>query len=215
METNKYFEGIEELVDYYQFPSDAPSTTFAKGYNLAFFVSDFLNRLTNATHPKFSQLEECRELIRFLTKCKGCEITMIGKIDLGGGKITKIPAQFKDWNFLGTLQAIASFEADRLERLFNKNCIQKGETLSGNKLLGEYADELLFYIEGFNFGEISQTKKYSFIYDALRLADVLAGNTQAVIITEEGFDSDIGHEKSKKVYEWLKAYKKHKNKQND
>ena len=47
------------------------------------------------------------------------------------------------------------------------------------------------------------------------MAGALAGNTNAEIINEEGFDSDVGHEKRKQVDSWLNAYKKHKNKQKD
>ncbi len=217
-QNNKYFDDVNRLVDYYQFPSDAPSTIFAKGYNLAFFVSDFLNRLTDETQPKFSQLEECWEFVNFLTLCKGSEITMTGIIctnAFGDIKNTSKIVHFNNWNFLSTLQAIACFEADRLERLFDKNCTQKEETLSANKLLGKYVDELLSYIEGFDFGKISKTKKYSFIYDALRLAGVMAGNTKAAIITDEGFTGVVGSQKNKDVSNWLNAYKKHRKQQKD
>ena len=210
-ENNKYIKEVEKLVDYYQFPSDAPSSIFAEGYNLTFFISHYLTRLTDATKPNYSQLEECKEFVHFLTLCKGGEITMSGKITtdaFGDIKNTIKTLKMNNWNFLSVLQAIASFEADRLERLFDKNCTQKEEKLSGNKLLGKYADELLFYIEGFDLGEITMTTKYNFIFDTL----LLAGITGKKNISDS---QEKEREKYQAVRNWINAYKTHENKQKD
>lgn len=208
-ENNKYIKEVEKLVDYYQFPSDAPSSIFAEGYNLTFFISHYLTGLTDATKPNYSQLEECKEFVHFLTLCKGGEITMSGTITtdaFGDIKNTIKTLKMNNWNFLSVLQAIASFEADRLERLFDKNCTQKEEKLSGNKLLGKYADELLFYIEGFDLGEITMTTKYNFIFDTL----LLAGITGKKSISDS---QEKEREKYQAVRNWITAYKKHENKQ--
>lgn len=216
-ENNKYIEEVKKLVEYYQFPSDAPSNFFI-GCDLAISVGLYLTRLTDATQPNFSQLEECREFVHFLTICKSSEITMTGKVSInafGDMKNTMKSVHFNDWHFLTTLQAIASFEADRLERLFNKIDIKKEETLSGNKLLGKHANKLLFYIESYDLGEMTGYKKKSFIYDVMRLAGIMAGNTKAAIIYDEGFTDIVGSQKDKAVTNWLNAYNKHKNKQKD
>lgn len=221
---NKYIDDVERLVEFYQFPSDAPSKIFAEGYSLAFFVAKYLAELTTGedvtsiSNNITTSLKELEELEMFVALCKGGEITMTGKAQqdaFGYTQRTKVKVTFKDNGLIDSLGMAAYMKAQQIERFINKTGIEHEGKLDKNKLLGKYADELLFYIEGFDFGKISDTKKYSFIYDALLMAGALAGNTNAEIINNEGFDSDVGHEKSKQVDRWLDAYKKHKNKQKD
>ena len=223
-QSSKYIDEVEKLVDYYQFPGDAPSKIFAKGYNLAFFVAKYLDELaagddvTSISNNITSTLKDLKDLKMFVALCKGGEITMTGKAQrnaFGYKQRTKVKVTFKDNGLIDSLGMAAYIQAQQIERFINKTGIEHEGKLDKNKLLGKYADELLFYIEAFDFGEMSDTKKNSLIYDALLMAGALAGNTNAEIINEEGFDSDVGHEKSKQVDSWLNAYNKHKNKQKD
>lgn len=216
METNNYLDKIEELVDSYGFPTSASSEFYSKEYSLAFHVSYYLTSLKDTQKPTYSQLEECRKFVRFLTLCKGSEITMRGTMSNNLEKTIKM----NNWGFLDIIQAIASFEADRLERYINEHCIEKEEPLKKNKLLGNYANGLLAILNTYGFikelltaqkGKGGKTKVYSFIYDAL----LLAGITGREEITEEGFSGDIGSDKFQEVRKWILSYEKHQNKQKD
>ena len=210
METNKYLEGIEELVEFYGFPASASSVVLSNDYSFAYHISEKLNEITDTTTPTYNQLEECRDFVRFLTLCKGSEITLTGKITtsvFGDIKNTEKKITLNNWHLLQTLQAIAMLEGEKIERFIDKHGIQKEEPLIKNKLMGKYAIYLLWYIDSYDLGDISKTKKYSFIYDALLLTGIIEKITGKETINDEGFSGNIGNAKLQEVRKWLKAYK--------
>ena len=72
---SKYIDKVEKLVEFYQFPSDAPSNVFAEGYSLAFFVAKYLAELTagedvtsisNNITTSLKELEDFAERLQLL-----------------------------------------------------------------------------------------------------------------------------------------------------
>lgn len=210
MEEYKYFDKIEELVEFYGFPASASSIVLNNDNCFAYHISRLLNEITDTTTPTYNQLEEYREFVRFLTLCRGSEITLTGKIAAsvhGHTKNTEKKITLNNWHLLQTLQAIAMLEGEKIERYIDKHGIKKEEPLKKNKLLGKHALNLLWHIDSYELGDINKTKKYSFIYDALLLTGIIEKITGKETIDEEGFSGDIGNEKFQAVRKWLKAYK--------
>lgn len=208
METNKYLDKIEKLVDFYGFPAKASSVALNNEFSFAFHISLCLAEIMDTTTPLHEQLEECMEFVRFLTSCRGSEITMIGKITTDDFIGTEKKINLKNWHLLQVLQAIAMIEGEKIERYVCKHGIIKEEPLKKNKLLGKYASQLLWVIDSFEFGAVTQTKKCSFIYDALQTTGLIDEITGRESITEEGFSGLVGVEKFQEVRKWLNAYKK-------
>lgn len=213
METNKYLDGIEELVDSYGFPASADKV---EKHNLIFNLNIHLKAFKKERgdgHPlptiySYSTFEEFKRFIHFLAICKGSEITMTGKITSPKNKeeIKDNPAAYKfsDWEFLSLLQAIADFEMGSYERFVCQNPITiEISKLKGNRLLGLYASSLLGIINEFDLGGASDRKKYNFIYDAL----LMVGITGKKAIPDS---AEKVTEKYQAVRNWIIAYEKQK-----
>ena len=128
-QSSKYIDEVEKLVDYYQFPGDAPSKIFAKGYNLAFFVAKYLDELaagddvTSISNNITSTLKDLKDLKMFVALCKGGEITMTGKAQrnaFGYKQRTKVKVTFKDNGLIDSLGMAAYIQAQQIERFIIK-----------------------------------------------------------------------------------------------
>lgn len=183
--------------------------------------------------PFYDWQVEVALLIQFLKACKGSDIVLKGTITNPQGKQVKgseLTAKLSANNSFKTdLEELAAtwldrqlnFSYDDLQDMdiyaypLNHYTEQVLEIIirhlrrtskiipqrSKNGELGEMADYIKTLLEPYGLN-ITQTKLYSFIYDIMLLGEY-TGKTS---ITDEGFSSGIGREKSQQVRNWLNAY---------
>lgn len=208
---------IEKLLEYYQLPINAPSKDWDQCFagTLDFTLNIVINRPFEEDEAKEKKIySELEELIRFISVCKGGEITMVGTAQRKYGDINKFYQQSIKISETSVLDALEKAAKKDLE-WYKIECpfiYEKEMTLTGNKLLGLYASELLSVIESYELGEMTKTKKYSLIYDLMLLGNLMVGNTSSETIIEKGFKSEVGRDKSILVRNWLNAYEKENHK---
>lgn len=204
---------IEKLLEYYQLPINAPSNDLkcCIAEILDFTLHVVINRSLEEVEAKEKKIySELKELIRFISVCKGGEITMVGTAKRKYFDINKGYQQSIKISETSVLDALEKTAKEYLlwYKIESPFINGKEMALTGNKLLGLYASELLYVIESYELGEMTKTKKYSFIYDLMLLENLMVGNTRSETIIEKGFKSKVGKEKSRLVTNWLNAYGK-------
>lgn len=94
---------------------------------------------------------------------------------------------------------IDEVEEKKVVDLYPKRKITK------NCKLGGYAEAILAYLLRHDFYEENKTKRYSFVFDLMRLG----GKTGRKNISDKGFSGDVGREKCENVRSWLNALMKY------